>query len=125
MKDYFRLYNECVAELEAIHIRPNYVRRMVVGEIPNGCLGICQHYTDDTNEIHLSPALEDARISDNLIKAVIIHELLHTLPNCMEHGEEGNWEWIADCVMNQYPQYNLRAHKKNEIYDLVQKKAEL
>ena len=120
MKDYLRLYNECIEELQAIHIMPSPVRRMVVGEVPNGCLGICQHYTDDTYEIHLSPVLEDERISDILIKSVIIHELLHTLPDCMDHDKNGKWGWLADCVMQKYPQYNLRAHKKSEIYDLGQ-----
>lgn len=35
-----------------------------------------------------------------------IHELIHTVPGCLNHGEK--FKHIASCVNNRYPEYDVR-----------------
>ena len=120
MRDYHRLYNECVSELKAISITPGNVQRLVLGNVRDGWSGCCEYLGDDAYAIYLSYGLENERISDNMVKSVIIHELLHTVPGGFEHETEIGWESAADYVMAIYPQYNLRAYTEEEICDTEQ-----
>jgi predicted SprT family Zn-dependent metalloprotease len=49
-------------------------------------LGKCRKWMGGTYEIYLNPMLLE--MSDQLIKDVIAHELIHTVEGCFDHGFE-------------------------------------
>ena len=120
LDDFVKLYFECVAELKRIGIEPGPVRDLVLGGLPDNAFGYCRYYgKEKVYDIHLSYGLDDERISDTVVKSFIIHEILHTLPGCMNHDDPDGWDDAADYVMERYAQYNLRARTRQEIYDLA------
>lgn len=104
-----KLYNECVKELEEIRIE-----MLECGEIEihiskrnNKRYGACKELEPDKNTkyieqigrkryvrygkynkhiIEISPWVMD--LNDKIIKNTIIHELIHCMPYCSNHGEK-------------------------------------
>lgn len=45
-------------------------------------------------------------MEDQTLKDTIVHELLHTVPGCLDH--KGKWEMYAELVNRRLPQYTIK-----------------
>ncbi len=61
--------------------------------------------------IEINPVLLDEQNPVSALKETIIHELLHTCPGCMNHGER--WKYYADRVNAAYG-YHIKATNSKE-----------
>lgn len=100
MKDLNRFYRECEEELTRINMDfSDKIVRVVVNGRLRTTLGVCNRsrmagffmFTIDIN-----PALLADNVDDMEVKDTIIHEMLHTCPDCFDHGYE--WKRRADRV---------------------------
>lgn len=69
------------------------------------CWGRCWHKPDGTNRIEISARLMDDGLEDVALMQTMIHEILHTVKGCDNHGK--NWKAAAGKVMEKYPEYNI------------------
>lgn len=98
VKDLYKLYRECSEELRRINMdfSDKIVRVSVNGRLRT-TLGVCNRDRRTGKfTIDINPALLADNVSDLEVKDTIIHEILHTCPNCFDHGYE--WKRRADRV---------------------------
>lgn len=104
MKNLDQLTYECINELFTIGITPGNVIAVTNESRSKRRNGQCRKkgkmYT-----INISDKLLTGKVSEKDIKNTIMHELLHTLPNCMNHGNE--WKKQAEIVNNSLG-YNIK-----------------
>jgi len=105
MKNLEMLVCECEKELDAINISYQKVVRLKTNDRTQKRLGRCSSISSDGYEIEISGRLLKNEIADKATKNVIIHELLHTVKGCMNHGEK--WKLLANKVNKNYPQYEI------------------
>ena len=96
MKDLRKLYSECVTELK--HINMDISDRITEVK-SNGrlrtVLGKCKYNRRTGNyTIEINTCLLEDKAETQAAKETIIHELIHTCPNCMNHGYE--WKRRGD-----------------------------
>lgn len=115
MKDLQKVYIECVQELRGIGMD---ISNKIVKVCTNGrlktTLGRCcrdrrsGNYTIEVNLCMLADGVEIAST-----KNTIIHELLHTCPGCMNHGNE--WRRRGDMVKQKLGYDISRCESKSEL----------
>ena len=129
------LFNECIKELEAIGItfKDNEIN-IIISKRNNKRYGCCRPEIPDENykkvfrkgfkfiikyenykkyTIEISPWVIE--LNDDIIKNTIIHELIHCMPKCTNHGEE--FKRYAKLI-NEKLGYNItRAGNKKEDYE--------
>ncbi len=95
-----QLASACRQELVriGIHVPPGI--RYCVNTRAKKRLGLCRRFADGSYEIQVSDVFASDK-DDEAIKRVLIHELLHTLPGCMNHGKR--WGYYARKVNASYP----------------------
>lgn len=108
MKDVRKLYQICAEALRGIgmDISPDIVKVSVNGRLSRA-LGRCKRtvgYGWERYEIEFQPCILADGIDDHIPMEVIMHELIHTCPGCMNHGYE--WKRRADRV-NRMLGYNV------------------
>ncbi len=106
MKDISRLAAECMAELDALGIGYRAVASLKINDRAKCRWGSCLPLPDGTFEISISYRLLADGVDDSAVKGTIIHELLHTVPGCANHGKL--WQSYAALVNARYPQYNIK-----------------
>lgn len=134
-----KLYSECVAELNNIGI--NILNEKQYGKIDisiskrnNKRYGCCKQEEPDNNykviyrvgrrkkvryekfgkhHIEISPWVMN--LEDNIIKNTIIHELIHCIPYCNNHGEE--FKKYANLINNRYGYNVSRVGNKKEDFE--------
>lgn len=92
---------ECMRELDALNIPYGNVREVSINTRAKRRWGQCKK-VGSVYHINISDRLLENK--DGL-KNTIIHELLHTCPNCMNHGQP--WKSVADKVNKKYG-YNIK-----------------
>lgn len=105
MKDLEKLGKECMTELDALRIPYNKHIVWAVNTRAVRKWGSCKKQ-DDRFRIEVVAALLQDKVSDTAAKNTIIHELLHTCPNCMTHGT--SWQVMANRVNAAYPKYTIK-----------------
>lgn len=102
MKDLRKLYIECVAEMRTINMDiSNRILEVKVNGRLRKAMGRCTHnWMNNTYMIEINPCMLADEVEVKQTKGTIIHELLHTCPNCMNH----DFEWLR------------RAHKVNKAF---------
>ena len=108
MKNLMKLANECIAELTAIGIPIRQVRNWKISARCKRTWGLCHSLGDGQFDITIAQMLLQDDVSDISVKNTIIHELLHTVDGCMNHGVK--WHRLAARVNKQYPRYNIQSH---------------
>ena len=116
MKDLNKLFNECKDELKKINIPfSNDIDLDVMTS--KRSWGTCiLHRLDNNFTIKINIKLLDDNVPDIPAKNTIIHELLHTCPNCMKHT--GEWKEYANKVNCYYSQYNIKRTNSSEEYEV-------
>lgn len=105
MKDLMRLVAICKAELDGLGIKYGKVRNWSVNTHAKCRLGQCRKTTLGLFDINVSERLLKDDIDDQIALDTIMHELLHTVPGCFNHGEK--WKVYAKYINQKLPQYNI------------------
>lgn len=113
MEKLTRCYKKVEQELHDIGIDASHVRKLKINSRAKTRFGQCELIAED-------PDAFDIEISSSLIelapewgiKTVIAHEIIHTLPNCFNHGTE--FKKYADKINKAYPEYNIESRSNAE-----------
>lgn len=105
MHDLQVLLNECKAELDALKIPYGVISDIEVNTTAKKRLGRCSQLPDKTYCIQISSRLLDSSIPAMAVKHTLMHELLHSVPGCMNHQEK--WKQLANRVNRAYG-YQIR-----------------
>ena len=82
-----RLYKKCVDELKTIDIfvEKNRIIELKINNRSKKRYGCCKKLSKDRFLIEVSQWVME--LNEDIIKNTIIHELIHCLPKCNNHGE--------------------------------------
>lgn len=126
MKNLQRLAQECLREADAIGIKYGHIVEIKVNTRAVGWLGITRRKADGYH-IEISDMLLPDWANDVDIKSTIMHEILHTVHGCMNHGPK--WKQLAEYTMRFYP-YDISVkgsledyYTDAEIYEIMDKKS--
>ena len=107
MKNVYKVYNDCmricldlnipVADFDSIDVEVNSRAKKR--------WGLCSLNPDGIFTIQISDRLLSDEVSEEATFNTMIHELLHTCPNCMNHGKE--WKYWAN-IINTNTCYNIK-----------------
>lgn len=114
MRNLHQITSKCMDELEAIGIELGRVENVIVNTRAVNRWGQCKRLASGGYEINISSRLLDENVPEISLKNTVIHELLHTCRNCMNHGAE--WKYLAQKVNRAYPQYNIKRTASSEEY---------
>ena len=110
---FLNLYKECVEELNSININveKNRFIDLKINTRSKKRYGCCKKVSKDRFQIEISDWVMD--LNDIIIKNTIIHELIHCMPRCNNHGEI--FKKYAR-VVNEKLGYNISrvGNKKND-----------
>lgn len=98
MKDFQKLIEECLVEVQTAGIKPGPITEWKINTRAKRRWGLCTKKPSGEYVIQIAERLlTDERISELACKNTIIHEILHTCVGCM--GHTGKWKKYAD-IMN-------------------------
>ena len=95
MYDLYKYAHECMTELDSIGINYNKNVSFTINTKALRRLGLCTLHKN-TYSIQISSILLDEENPVMALKNTIMHELLHTVPDCMNHG--ALWQCLANRV---------------------------
>ena len=108
-----KLYKECIEELNLININmeKNRVIDIKINTRSKKRYGCCKKISKDKFQIEVSEWVMD--LNEDIIKNTIMHELIHCLPRCNNHGEY--FKKYAELI-NEKLGYNISriGNKKND-----------
>lgn len=110
-----RLFNECLAEADAIGINYGKIDRITVSYKDTHWFGICHKFTDFYT-IEIAHFILGDNTTDEQVKNTIMHEILHTCPNCMRHNS--NWKRKVNMVNDCYAFYHISTYSEFEDFGL-------
>ena len=99
MRDLMNYVVSGMEKLDAIGIQYGNIEDVKVNSRAKKRWGQCQR-TANGFLIEISNMLLDERSSEDGLMNTILHELLHTIPGCLNHGKK--WKAMADKVYNAY-----------------------
>lgn len=108
------VYLECIEEMNAIEIPFRRITDVSVNYRAKSRWGQCCKKFDvygSVYTININCDLCHPEASERGLKETIIHEILHTCPNCMCHT--GEWKRLADLVNDCYG-YNVKRCNSSE-----------
>lgn len=107
------MFNECIDEMDAIDIPYGKITEVTVNYRAKSRWGQCQRRYDNgiIYKININADLCHREASERGLKETIIHEILHTCPDCMCHT--GEWKRLADLVNDCYG-YNVKRCNSSE-----------
>lgn len=112
MKNLSVLVSQCIIELHDMNIEIGNILRVEINTRAKKRWGQCKiiHnssvWENKIFTINISERLLSDNVPDCATKSTIIHELLHTCKDCMDHGEE--WQRLAQKVNQKHPEYNIK-----------------
>ena len=82
-----KLYKECIDELNSININveKNRIIELKINTRSKKRYGCCKKISKDRYQIEASEWVMD--LNKDIIKNTIMHELIHCMPRCNNHGE--------------------------------------
>lgn len=101
MRDLNRYANECIEDMKSLGIDVPPIEKFTVNTRAKSRFGQCT-YNRKTNQysIEICSDLVDDECNVLALRETIFHELIHTLPNCMNHGVE--FKKYADMINKRY-----------------------
>jgi predicted SprT family Zn-dependent metalloprotease len=105
MKDLILISNICKKHLEDLGIKYGNVRNWSVNTRAKSRLGQCKKVGIDTFDINISERLLEDNLDIQIALNTIMHEMLHTIPGCFNHGKK--WKTYASYINQKLPQYNI------------------
>ena len=121
MKDLMNLVAICKEDLDSLGIKYGRVSNWTINTRAKCRLGQCRKIAGDLFDISISSMLLVDEVEDRVTLNTIMHELLHTVPGCLNHN--GRWKVYAEFVNKKLPQYNIkRVAKESETGIVVERK---
>lgn len=121
MKDLMSLVAICKADLDSLGIKYGRVSNWTINTRAKCRLGQCRVVAEDLFDINISEAVLKDDIDDQIALDVIMHELLHTVKGCFNHGTK--WKKYAEYINWKLPQYNIRrVATKGDIALIIERK---
>ena len=105
MKSVYKVYNDCLKICFDLNIPVADIIHVKVNTRAKKRWGLCTFECEGEYTIEISDRLLADEISEEATFNTMIHELLHTCPNCMNHGKE--WKRWADTV-NRNTKYTIK-----------------
>lgn len=105
MKNLYKVYSDCVSICEKHKIPIADVIHIEVNSRAKKRWGLCTKNSNESFTIQISDRLLKDDVSEEATFNTMIHELIHTCPNCMNHGKE--WKKWAE-VINKNTNYNIK-----------------
>ena len=109
------MYRECIDEMNAIDIPYGKIVEVTVNYRAKSRWGQCRKSYANADgivyKININCDLCHPDASERGLKETIIHEILHTCPNCMCHT--GEWKRLAELVNDCYG-YNVKRCNSSE-----------
>ena len=99
MRNLYEYGKQCMNELDAINIPYSKSVYFIANNRAKKRWGRCESHGNQYS-IEINSLLLDERNSEDGLKNTIIHELLHTIKGCMNHGTK--WKNYADKVNRTY-----------------------
>ena len=83
----FNLYKQCLEELKSINIdvEKNRTIKLKINTRSKKRYGCCKKISKDIFQIEISEWVMN--LNEDIIKNTIMHELIHCMPRCNNHGE--------------------------------------
>lgn len=100
MKDLLALAFQCMNELDELKIQYSTNIRWNVSDTFIRKWGQCEKRPDGTFVITVASRLLQDGVDDDALKTTIMHELLHTVDGCYNHGAK--WKALAEDVHEHY-----------------------
>lgn len=124
MRDLQLITKKCIEEVEAAGITLGTIRFIKENNRFSRTWGCCKRIVINYDyckpvygfDIEISSKLLRDTTSLEGLKNTIIHELLHTVKGCFNHGTE--WKYYAD-IMNRKYNYNIKRVTSNAEKDFV------
>lgn len=89
----------CLDELHALGIYPNHISDYTVNYRAKHRWGQCKR-SNGIYSISISSKLLEDNVPEKALKDTLIHELLHAVDGCFNHGEK--WQRLAEKVNKAY-----------------------
>ena len=116
MKDLNKLYKESLEEVCNAGIEPGNIVCVRVNNRAKHVWGYCKKKNGQYT-IEISARILQDNIADIAIKQTIIHEILHTIKNGMEH--KGAWEEAAKIINAKYPIYHVSRCTSADTFGII------
>lgn len=105
MKSIYKVYSDCCAICFSFDIPIADEIHLKINTRAKRRWGLCRYISRGVYEIEISDRLLNDDVSEEATFNTMIHELIHTCPDCMNHGKE--WKKWAD-VINRNTNYNIK-----------------
>ncbi len=106
MKQLEKYVAQCQHDLDILGIPYGKVRSWEINTRAKSRWGLCKRLKGGEFAISIAQALLEDDTDDQALMDTIMHELLHTVPGCLEH--KGKWKLYADLVNRRLPQYTIK-----------------
>lgn len=99
--------NECLKEVDSVGIPHGKITKIVPNYRAKSYYGMCVQNDEKQNTytIVVTQMIYRKTTPKKSLKQVVIHEILHTCPDCMNHGEK--WKKYAR-IMNETYGYDIK-----------------
>lgn len=115
MKDLQGLFAECCMEVRCLGIPvSNHIKAVRVNNRLSRAMGRCKrinNYVMEVYEIEINPCMLADEVDPMETKNTIVHELIHTCPGCMNHGDMFH-HWAE--VVNKRLGYHVDTYAQTE-----------
>lgn len=105
MKNLNILFSRCQADLVSLGYHPGSVT-IAIDTRAAKRWGNCKSLGNGNYLVKISNRLLEDNVSDQAIMDTIMHELIHTIGGCMNHGKK--WSTIAATVNQKLPAYTIK-----------------
>lgn len=118
MKDLQALFQRAKEELDVLDIQYGNIVEIKVNTRAKQRWGQCRtilnskYWENKQFSINISDRLLQDDVTDEACLDTIIHEILHTCKDCMNHGRE--WKELAELVNDCYACYNIQRCTSSE-----------
>ncbi len=112
MKDLEKHAAQCQRDLDSLDIPYGKVCRWEINTRAKARWGLCKCLKGGGFVISIAQILLEDDVADQALKDTIVHELLHTVPGCLDH--KGKWKMYAELVNRKLPQYTIKRTASRE-----------
>ena len=110
MKDLKMTANKCMSMLDNIGIEYGTISKWEINSRAIKRWGQCKKRNDNFIISISSKLLEDS-VDNKALETTVLHELLHTVEGCLNHGNK--WQNVANRVNSRYG-YNIKRTTSSE-----------
>ncbi len=122
MKELNKYVEECQRDLNSLGIPYGKVRRWEINTRAKSRWGLCKCLKGGEFVISIAQILLEDSVDEQALKDTIVHELLHTVPGCLDH--KGKWKLYAELVNRKLPQYSIKRTASREEKGITVKRPE-